>query len=124
VEQLIMNLITNAKEAMPDGGNLTIEAGRCEIEQGFIDSHGFGQPGVFAFLSVADTGKGIQKEIIKRIYEPFFSTKEVGQGNGLGLSQVYGAVKRHKGFIVCESEPGQGARFQIYFPLIEKLEII
>ncbi len=122
VEQLIMNLVTNAKEAMPDGGKLTIEAGRCIIEQDFIASHGFGQPGVFAVLSVTDTGKGMDNEIIKRMYEPFFSTKEVGQGNGLGLSLVYGVVKRHKGFIICESQPGEGTCFRVYYPLMDNNE--
>ncbi len=124
LEQLIMNLVTNAKEAMPAGGKLSIEAGRCSIDQDFIASHGFGQIGVFAMLSVADTGKGMDNEIIKRIYEPFFSTKEVGQGHGLGLSLVYGVVKRHKGFIICESEPGEGTCFRVYFPLMEKYEIL
>ncbi len=117
IEQVIVNLATNARDAMPSGGDLTVKTGRCSMDQSFCSRHGFGLAGEYAVLIVADSGDGIDGETLKRIYEPFFTTKEVGKGSGLGLSIIYGIVKGHGGYITCYSEPGRGTQFSIYLPL-------
>lgn len=117
IEQVILNLATNARAAMPDGGRITIETKQAEINNNFIRANGFGKPGKYALLSFADTGMGINEDILKRIFEPFFTTKEVGKGTGLGLSIAYGIIKQHKGYITAHSTPGKGAAFAIYLPL-------
>jgi PAS domain S-box-containing protein len=119
VDQVLLNLLTNARDAMPHGGMLVLETDRVQIDNTFIRSHGYGSPGEYALLSVTDTGIGIDEEIKGRIFEPFFTTKEVGKGTGLGLAMVYGIIKQHNGYINVYSEPGQGTTFNIYFPLIE-----
>jgi PAS domain S-box-containing protein len=119
VEQVLMNLVTNARDAMPDGGKLTIKTKRAEIDDEFIKKYGYGKPGLYSLISVADTGVGIDKPAQAKIFEPFFTTKEVGKGTGLGLSIVYGIVKRHNGYINVESEPGKGSIFYIYLPIIK-----
>jgi PAS domain S-box-containing protein len=119
VEQVLMNLVTNARDAMPDGGELRTTTEPVILDRDFIEANGCGTAGLFALLTVADTGKGMNKKTIDRIFEPFFTTKEVGKGTGLGLSIVYGIVKQHSGYIKCSSEPGQGTVFQIYLPLSE-----
>lgn len=117
IEQVLMNLVTNARDAMPNGGKITISLSTIELDEGFISTHGYGRPGWYALLIVADTGIGMEPDVKQRIFEPFFTTKEPGKGTGLGLSMVYGIVKKHEGFINVYSEPGNGAIFKIYLPL-------
>src|SRR3990170_2112564 len=119
LEQVLMNLATNARDAMPDGGELSIETALFELDTAFQGRHGYGVAGRYALVSVVDTGAGIPKEIRERIFEPFFTTKEPGKGTGLGLSIVYNIIKQHSGFINCYSEPGGGTVFKVYLPLAE-----
>jgi PAS domain S-box-containing protein len=122
IEQVIMNLVTNAADAMPKGGTIVIST--CQVNMGgtFIHSHGYGKPGNYACIAVCDTGCGLEEETRKKIFEPFFTTKETGKGTGLGLSIVYGIVKQHNGYINVYSEPGRGTTFRIYIPLAEAKE--
>lgn len=120
MEQVLMNLATNARDAMPDGGMLSISTSRCELDHVFIDSHGFGEEGSYACIAVSDTGTGMDADTVKRIYDPFFTTKEPGKGTGLGLAIVYGIIKEHKGFITVHSVPGAGTTFRIFLPLIPR----
>jgi two-component system NtrC family sensor kinase len=122
VEQLIMHLATNARDAMPQGGELWIGTRRTVLDQEFVKRYGYGTVGDYALLTVTDNGTGMDAETLDKIYEPFFTTKGVGKGSGLGLSVVYGCVKQHKGFLTCYSEPGKGTQFNIYFPL--KSEVV
>jgi len=117
IEQSLMNLATNARDAMPHGGTLTITAEAVEINRGFIKMHQFGEPGRYAVITVADTGVGMDEKTRMNIFEPFFTTKDVGKGTGLGLAMVYGTVKQHNGYIDVYSEPGKGTSFKIYLPL-------
>jgi signal transduction histidine kinase len=118
LEQLLMNLVSNANDAMTDGGSLTISTSSVEIDESFIKTHGFGKTGRFALITVEDTGTGMSEDIIKKIFEPFFTTKPIGKGTGLGLSVAYGMVKQHNGYIDVISEHGKGTTFYIYLPLI------
>jgi len=118
IEQVLMNLATNARDAMPNGGKLSLQTEMVQLDEHFIKPYGYGKAGWFAQLSVTDTGIGIDKELCAKIFEPFFTTKEMGKGTGLGLSMVYGIIKQHNGFINVNSEPGQGTTFRIYLPLI------
>jgi PAS domain S-box-containing protein len=118
VEQVLMNLATNARDAMPDGGALSISTRVFEMGEGFVRAHGFGKPGKYARIEVSDTGAGMDEETRKKIFEPFFSTKGPGKGTGLGLAIAYGIVKQHDGFIDVSSEPGKGTTFRIYLPLV------
>jgi nitrogen-specific signal transduction histidine kinase len=118
IEQVLINLATNAQDAMLNGGQLTIEAGGIEIDDDFIKAHGFSRPGPYALISVSDTGTGMDEKIREKAFEPFFTTKEIGKGTGLGLAIVYGIVKEHNGYITLYSEVGKGSTFKIYLPLI------
>jgi PAS domain S-box-containing protein len=119
IEQVLMNLATNSRDALPDGGSLTISTDLINFDYEFIKAHGYGTPGLYALISVEDTGKGMEKETEERIFEPFFTTKEVGKGTGLGLSMVYGIIQQHDGYINVYSEPDIGTTFKLYMPLIK-----
>jgi two-component system cell cycle sensor histidine kinase/response regulator CckA len=119
IEQVLMNLATNARDSMPDGGKLTISTKLVELDSEFIKTHGFGRPGAYVLVSVEDTGRGIDEKTKGRIFEPFFTTKEVGKGTGLGLAMVYGIIKQHEGYINLYSEQDTGTIFNIYLPLIK-----
>jgi nitrogen-specific signal transduction histidine kinase len=121
LEQVIMNLMVNARDAMPDGGLITINTKLGDVGGDRRDLPAYIVPGRYAVLTVTDTGCGIAKEVINRIFDPFFTTKEKGKGTGLGLATVYGIVKDHKGYISVQSEVGQGTSFDIYLPASGKI---
>ncbi|MBI5632604.1 MAG: PAS domain S-box protein [Nitrospirae bacterium] len=117
VEQVLMNLATNARDAMPMGGILAIRTEKITIGSDFVKMHGCERPGEYALVSVTDTGIGMDAETQKKIFEPFFTTKELGRGTGLGLAMVYGIIQQHGGSLSVYSEPGRGTTFRIYLPL-------
>jgi PAS domain S-box-containing protein len=116
MEQVLMNLAVNARDAMPRGGRLLITTGEALVDETFAAEHPDARPGNYACLSVNDTGDGIPPEVLPQIFEPFFTTKAVGKGTGLGLATVYGIVKQHQGWIKVDSQPGQGATFRVFLP--------
>ena len=119
IEQVLMNLGINASSAMPEGGRLVFETRNIHLHEGDpLIHHLKGREGAYVLLSVSDTGHGMDRETHRRIFEPFFTTREIGQGSGLGLAMIYGIIKNHNGHILCASQPGQGARFDIYLPAI------
>jgi PAS domain S-box-containing protein len=120
IEQVLMNLSVNARDAMPQGGTLSVRTAERTVGEGDPDCRPGHGPGRYVLLSVSDTGQGIEPEAMAHLFEPFFSTKEVGKGTGLGLSVAYGIVQQHQGCIDVHSVPGQGARFDVYFPLFQK----
>ena len=118
MDQVLMNLCLNARDAMPNGGRLTIETEMIDLDESYCRVYPYVKPGRYAVLSTSDTGVGMNPETRERIFEPFFTTKEVGKGTGLGLATVYGIVKQHQGFIQVYSEPEHGSLFRVYFPVM------
>jgi len=123
IGQVLLNLATNAREAMPDGGCLSISTQKVVVKEGSEAELDLLLPGTYVLISASDTGTGIDKEIIDRVFEPFFTTKEVGKGTGLGLSMVYGIVKQHRGSVLISSETDAGTTFKIYLPIIAGHEV-
>jgi len=120
IEQIMMNLGVNARDAMPEGGTLIFETENVILAEEYCKTHLGSKPGQYVKLSISDTGQGMDNETLRHIFEPFYTTKDIGKGTGLGLAMVYGIIKSHSGYIMCYSEPDEGTIFKIYFPVIEK----
>ncbi|HDQ41160.1 MAG TPA: PAS domain S-box protein [Desulfonatronum sp.] len=123
IEQILLNLASNAVDAMPDGGKLVVKTSNAVLDDDFVRPHPGSAAGPHVLLTVTDTGCGMDRETLEHIFDPFFTTKEAGKGTGLGLASVYGIVKAHGGFIQCSSEPGRGTTFKVYLPFVEQDDV-
>ncbi|MFZ7112477.1 MAG: hybrid sensor histidine kinase/response regulator [Desulfatiglandales bacterium] len=124
IEQIIMNLGVNARDAMPEGGKLVIETSNIRLDERYCKTHVGAKMGQYVLMRITDTGFGMDEETLNHIFEPFFTTKDVGKGTGLGLAMVYGIVNNHGGYVTCSTQPGIGTTFDVYFPVLsmEKVE--